>query len=589
MESLREELVRRRGLGQRAELEKRRELASAAPKQPIDATVFNNMFSGPVEAAASVATGTVGEVAGGLTGLATLGVTGDEQAAVHVQNETRDALTFQPRGQAGKGVLESLGTVLAPIGEAVEGARKATGDAAFESTGSPEVAALTSALPDAALMAIPFLGSTLRNTKNLVLQSRRAKIGEKLKEGIVDNDTAGFKLDPIDESIPRKNIPDDVLSDSIIKGAPKVVKDKLAKETLRQGFDEGVVAAIKGSSDADIDSMLKMVNSLDKGRKNARFAATNRPSDIVGKSLKSRIVSIKRTNKVAGKRLDVVANDLKGQPVNITNSVDSFLDELKSMGISFSNDAKLGFKGSDIEGLRGPQAVLNNIVKRMRETKVPDAFDIHRMKKFIDEQVTFGKDQRGLSGKTENILKSLRHNLDGALDDAFPTYKKVNETYSDTIGALDSFQDVAGKKMDLLGPNADKAIGTLSRRLLSNAQSRIALLDAIDEITSVATKYGAKVNDDIITQVMFIDELGSVFGPSAKTSLQGDMAKAARSASEGSVTRAALDAAIGSADKLRGINKDAALIAIRKLLIEQRKSRRQGKQAAQPGTQIVPR
>ena len=79
------------------------------------------------------------------------------------------------------------------------------------------------------------------------------------------------------------------------------------------------------------------------------------------------------------------------------------------------------------------------------------------MKRFIDEQVTYGKNARGLWGRPR-VLKSLRHNLDGLLDEASQPTNQVNTQYAETRGALDAPQDVAGKKMDFTGANADKAM-----------------------------------------------------------------------------------------------------------------------------------
>lgn len=145
--------------------------------------------------------------------------------------------------------------------------------------------------------------------------------------------------------------------------------------------------------------------------------------------------------------------------------------------------------------------------------------------KFIDEQVTFGKTAEGLGGKTERVAKGLRRQFDQLLDSSFPAYDKVNTQYADTVQALDAFQKAAGSTIDLASENADKAVGTLSRRLMSNAQSRVRLLDAIEGLQSTASKYGKTFDDDVVSQALFVDELERVFGPSARTSLQGEVGK----------------------------------------------------------------
>ena len=211
----------------------------------------------------------------------------------------------------------------------------------------------------------------------------------------------------------------------------------------------------------------------------------------------------------------------------------------------------------------------------MKNTKAPNAFDAHRLKKFIDEQVTFGKHAEGLAGKTEVILKGLRRNLDDILDSNFKEYNRVNTVYSETRGAIDAFQDVAGKKMDLTGKNADKAVGTLMRRIMGNAQSRVRLLDSVDDIERVARKHGGteqlKIEgittgkDDLLTQILFVDELDAVFGPVARTSFQGQIKQAV-------IPRTATDLAIKAGEKViekaRGIDEAAAFKSIKELLKE---------------------
>lgn len=368
----------------------------------------------------------------------------------------------------------------------------------------------------------------------------------------------------------------------------KVTDDYKAKAAIKQGFDEGFVAMIKASPAKAREKMTAMLDVVDQGKKNFRAGAENRPLDIAGDSVVMRVDVVKAANRAAGNRLDHVAKSLKGKPINVAPAVDSFLEKIKEMGVSLNiKENAISFIDSDLEGVIGPQRVLKNVINRMRNTKAPDAYDIHRLKKFLDEQVTYGKNARGLGGKTEGILKSLRHNLDGLLDEQFPEYNRVNTEYSETIGALDALQDVAGRKMDFYGPNADKAIGTLTRRLLSNAQSRIPLKDAIAQLDAVAKKFttdgaqdivphgyiskrsGVKasdLDDDVMGQVLFVDELEKLTGAFARTSFQGDIEKVVRRTANADGRGMIADAVEAGVNKARGINEDNALKAMRALL-----------------------
>jgi len=353
----------------------------------------------------------------------------------------------------------------------------------------------------------------------------------------------------------------------------KVAKSPQAMETLRQGFDRGVVAATKAATKRDKRKMQGMVDILKRGRENALFASKNRPSDVAGQTLLERVNHIKKVNKEAGASVNKAAQGLKGKTADFSPAVDDFLEQLDGMGITIERmddgALKAAFEGSDIEGVKGAEKAIKNILQRV--SKVGDkAFEGHRLKKFIDEQVTFGKQVRGLSGKSERVLKQLRTGLDNVLDANFADYEKANTTFSETINALDSLQASAGTKLDFFGPNADKAVGTSLRRLLSNTQSRANMVSAIDEIEKVAKKTGGKFEDNITTQVLFADELDRMFGAAARTSFKGQIEQAVRTGAEVAQGQGITERAVGAAgealERARGINEDAAIKSIEELL-----------------------
>ncbi len=438
-------------------------------------------------------------------------------------------------------------------------------------------AAIGAAIPAAGKVVKPIAKDIAKIfTKQSPTKQRIAKL---IESGSVDNETARFKLKEGVQPAETK------LGEYLRVGAPKVEADNVAREAIKQGYDEGVIAAIKGASKTDKAKMLKMVEILDRGRKNQRFSVENRPSDVVGDTLLQRLKTVKSANQAAGQQLDIVAKSLKGQPFDAKEPVGKFVQDLHDMGITFSNKGgkiKANYKNSDIQGLKSIENLMTRVISRMSNVDKVDALAAHRMKRFLDQQVPYGK-TKGLTGKARTVLKKLRHNLDKTLDDSYPKYNQVNTVYSDTINAIDSLQDVSGQKMDLSGKNADKAVGTLLRRLLSKQQSRVRLLDAVNEVESVAKKYsgdGKKLltgkgngEDDLLTQVMFADELESVFGSSAKTSFQGDIEKAInKGANLATSPTSGFDAGVSilgkGAEKIRGINPDNAIKAIKDLLSE---------------------
>ena len=330
---------------------------------------------------------------------------------------------------------------------------------------------------------------------------------------------------------------------------------KSAQSALKQGIGDNVVREIQGSSPRTKVLMRRMVGILESSR------GKSRPSDVIGDSVARRISKIADVNRKAGRQLDVEARKLAGKDVDLTGAFHQFTEDLSKNGVTFGDDAKLVFDNSTFDGTKSSENFLTLLSRRLQ--KVNDAQDAHRLKRFIDDKVSFGEGGEGVSGATENVAKGLRRAIDHALDTKFDKYREINDTFSETIGALNQFQDVAGKRIPLSGDSAGTAIGSLSRRLLSNAQSRANLRDALGEIDRVAGRHGANVDDDLESLVLFANELDRMFQPAAKTSLAGEVAKEfAREGQSGLIARGVEE----GVKKVRRINDEEALKALRALL-----------------------
>lgn len=358
----------------------------------------------------------------------------------------------------------------------------------------------------------------------------------------------------------------------IVNGAGKVVSDPVAKDVIKQGYDDGLVAMIKGSAPEDKAVMTKMLDTLEKSKQDARFSALNRPADHVGDSLAERYRQVKAINSQAVSKLDEVAKSLKDKPFDGSQIGNEFTAKLESnLGVKIGQDGKLDFSESTIGDIPKAKIFITKIYNKMRSYKQLDGYAAHNFKKYIDENVNWGKAGQGLTGKTEGFVKQLRGMIDSQLDTSFPEYNAVNTQYADSINAMNNFSDVAGSFFNDMSPNASKQLGTLSRRLMSNVQSRGALLDSITGLENVAAKYGKAQKGDIITQALFADELDRMFGASAKTSLQGDVQKAAERATQavtGGYGKVDLikDVAGKAVSAARGVNEQAAIKSMRELL-----------------------
>jgi hypothetical protein len=358
------------------------------------------------------------------------------------------------------------------------------------------------------------------------------------------------------------------------KGAERIVPDTLAAAATKQGWKPGVVAAIKAGSDLDRLKGIQMINRYKAGQVDEFKRATMRPSDIIGNTIDSRIKFLVDIKDASGKEIKRIADtDLKQQPVAYEPAMTKFETSLNDIGVTLNrnNEGNLVavLRGSDIEGDRAAQALLNRILARFDNTDVPDAYKVHLAKRFIDTQVQYGKSKANpLTKQAERVVKGLRRDLNTALGEAFPAYKAANERYSDSIGALGDLQKGVGTSIDLDGDNVASALGTASRKLTSNYATRVNLMDALELLDQVAKKHGMKINDSVINQVIMANEIDRMFGATADTSLKGIMQQVERGVdiARSDALTAALTIAKEGSNKFRGINEANALKAIEELL-----------------------
>lgn len=510
---------------------------------------FTDKALGAIENVGAIGAGMITEPVAGLAGIGAALIPGGKTGAEMVESVRGvSSDIFSPKTVEGQSQQQAIGEALQPVGEALQNMQQGAGDYIYEKTDSPLLASLASAAPDAALALI---GSTPVASASRGFNTATKNAIAKIVKDSPQSVKAGKYM---------------------IDASGKIKKSQAYANAVKQGFDEATMAAVKGATSADKSRMKAMLNTLESGMGDARSAVVNRPSDIVGNSALQRIKFLKSANREAAKNLEVAANSLKGKPLDYKSAVDGFISNLDDMGVTFDSRMRPNFKGSDIEGAKGAERFIAKVVKRMRDTKTPDAYDAHRLKKFIDEQVTYGKVKQGLSGRAEGITKALRRDIDSALDNNFPAYDKANIQYSDTIGALDSIQNGIGK-VDLFGDNANKAIGTALRRVMSNTQSRANLIGAIDELDAVSAKYGAKFDDDLITQALFADELDNAFNLQNRTTFKGQSARGLRQASQGKagMAEAAIDKTGELLDKVRGFDDKTRIKSLRELLDEGKK------------------
>ena len=185
----------------------------------------------------------------------------------------------------------------------------------------------------------------------------------------------------------------------------RAVKSPVQQEAIKQGFDSGLVAMIREASPADRRDMMRSLAIMKEATANRRYSMLNRPSDIAGRNILNRFNFLKDKNKQAGRGIDEFARkNMTKDYVDFTGAVDNFQNNLENMGIRINDDLSLDFSGSTIKGLSGIENFLSRVVDRMADPRDLNSYEIHNFKRFIDEQVNYGKQLEGLSGNAESIV-----------------------------------------------------------------------------------------------------------------------------------------------------------------------------------------
>ena len=565
----------------------------AAFQEPTIGEGLLQAASSVVEPAAQFIQGAALAIPAGLSGAAALvGGAGIDEAAEQVSRVQN--LGVQPQTEAGINSLQSLGAS-APV-QAIEKGTRFLGDE-LESGGlfPPGVGgAIGSSLPTAAGLALGVrgqLGKAPNRTPTIAdLGTKAPKVIPKPVQKAIPTlddagNTIGVKLPPVPK-VPSKAV---ALTNQLKAGsieAPTagfklngtgtgVVADKIERAALKQGFKPGAIAALRRANTSTKAALNKMLDTVENVKNNAVKAISERPSDILGESLGKRVEIIRKANRSAGQSLDEVAQGLKGQQVDVTQPVNNFMTALEKAGIRVGRDLKPKFKGSSIQGIKGPQKAIKEVIERMKDIDKPDAFALHEFKRFLDERLDFGKSPKGgLTARTTSILKKLRRDVDQALDAKFPEYDRVNTVFSETRKVLDDVQDAAGKKIDLTADGADSALGTLARRITSKAQSRVQIRNMATAIDKLAKKHGKGVDltDDLDQLLVFVDEVETVFKSSVpQNSFGGQLLKSVPQVAAQSKAQTILDIGRGAAKKVPGIknafaSEESALKAIRAVI-----------------------
>jgi hypothetical protein len=508
---------------------------------------------GAIENIVSMVSGGVtdaGAIAANLLGATQEELGFDSAVARQFAKELEEGGGFQPRTQAGQNIQRGIAEALSPVMEtATEFGRKyvlapnvaglpgiepneatslfedienrgfdAVADKVERETGSPLLTQITRDAP--ALATAPFAAKTTFSAATRSPRQARKLVADQIRQGNPNTDLVTKMLNDRGQIVTNRN------SKRALKVLEKDLGDIKGPQT---------VSVLENMSEASKTQVKKMLDIVEKGRKEPIFAQTNRPADVLGESIARRARAIKKINEDAGKKIGSIAKNNKGKAVDINPSVARFLDELTDLGVTF-NRGDDGWVTPDFSRSRfvgGSQKDLTVLINDLLDPEV-DFQKAHRLKRTIRDNVNFDKGGTGqLSGDSEKLLKDLSRGIDDTLDSLSPEYKKANERFAKTIQIKEDFDKLAGKDVDLGDPEVFKALGGKARRLDSNAVSRVPIEKLINDSEKALGDLGVTFKDDILGLNHVLTNIENSFKIEPAGSFQGRIQRAGANIAQG--------------------------------------------------------
>jgi hypothetical protein len=423
--------------------------------------------------------------------------------------------------------------------------------------------------------------------------------GELMHQGRRLYNQRGAIKDEIVKSLERGDVTRDtalVKFEKDWRGKNKLMDHPVALEAKAQGFDEGIIAQVRRSTPVEKASYRKILKTAEDI---IQYGAEKpeRLWDIVGERFMTRVNTLKRENKKAGKAVGDAANDLKDKYVDFRPAVSKFEKDLDDIGVKLELNEQgqvvpnfvpkvmnprtgmLEEKRSMIAGVPAAKNLISEIVAQMRQGDNISAYDMHNMKRLIDEMVTWGEGGEGLKGASVRIVKDLRKNIDDILDTNFPDYNDANEAYKNTIRILDDLQQHAGRRVNLNDlEDMEKVLGAKVRTVLSDNATRGTLYNTLKDLDNFQESvYGGRNYDNLLRLSTFAETVENSF-PELKrakpTSATGIGQKTVETAAK-SPSQAAADAMVGQVvnltNEMTGINRRNAIKSMYKLIENQEK------------------
>lgn len=565
---------------------------------------------GAAETALSLATSFPATAVAGLEGIGRSVAGQPLPEVVDAIKSREEQLTYAPRSPEGR---QYMGAIEEYIGQPYEDIKKSMGGTSIERGLGPEVATASHMMPDVALMLAtlglgniltrggrlkyrdvsgnwmptPMLENALRD-RGLTFESLNpstiAKIPEELPPmfgsqsvglGLTTKSRTGLVGESALES--EADIGGRQSALAPYKVGQGLTKDPIAQSALKQGVPPNIVRMITTADPVSRIGFERMAKNIETYRADASNANDKRPLNIVGDSIGTRLIDLRKVANDRRVKLEQVVNkDLSNKFISPNKVYTNLISKLDEYNIKMDRDksGKLYFDFSESDVKLDPQSqrLINSLLDALPDGEMITGTKAHQIKKQLDGLINYEKISVGdVTPQGKSFLMSIRSGLNDSIRDVSKEYASLNDDLSVILDAFSQMQELAGKKIDMFDPETNaKSLGLLSRKLVTNYASQPLLEQAIFDLQKAADKFGLERGDNLTDLVTFANWLEKEYGTPVSGGFQAKN-EAANERLVEAVQNPSWESAVAGAykygrDKIRGVNDENAFKAIYELI-----------------------
>ncbi|MGI9252100.1 MAG: hypothetical protein ACR2PR_13090 [Pseudohongiellaceae bacterium] len=405
---------------------------------------LGEIISGTAETAATIGSAIVAEPVSGLAGIAGAVLPGEAGQGAEWVEGVQDAMTYQPRGEAGQEYLGDVGSFLEPVGEALTDAETGMGETVLELTGSPELATAAHTVPTAALEALG-LGILKKSSK-----AADAAVDAQERVRVTPNMDSADIADEM--TMPEEMSYEQITEKLRLDDKKAVAEQVLPDEEIFRAAEELGVELNPGHYSTN-EAFIRVEQAI-KSQPQSKLAA--REAEAITQLGKRADELIKETGGDIDRSIldDAVGGEMRGTIDQLGDSAEKLYKRVNdkippatkvtARGSRAYLETRLNELGGDVSGLTAPERALYQV---FQSDKPPTYARLDQLRRDV-----------GAGYKRQGVFKD---EVSGNLDGVYKALIRDQQGVADAFGVGNQFK--AGRKMvqtrKALENNAIKLLG----------------------------------------------------------------------------------------------------------------------------------